>query len=141
MLFFAATCLIIISHQQKIQIMSYLSHFYEHKYRNKHNNQTNDPICFLSCIYQDISVLLFKSFKIQFYAVPCLHYVLVCKIHIYMPNIRLLSLKTQISFLYIEFASFWDITCFVIYLIPNPWTMCDKQTYSEVQKFQYQEEV
>ena len=36
----------------------------------------------------------FKTFKIQFHGVPSLHYVLVCKIHIYMPKITLSSLLT-----------------------------------------------
>ena len=42
-----------------------------------------------SSIRWSISFLYFKTFKIQFYAVPPLHYVLVCKIHICMPKMTL----------------------------------------------------
>ena len=46
-----------------------------------------------------------------------LHYVLVCKIHIYMPKMTLSSLLTQASFFYKKFANFRYITCFVLNLI------------------------
>ena len=58
---------------------------------------TNDPIffiCSLSSIRWYISFLHFKTFKIQFCGVPFLHYVLVCKIHIYMQKMTLSSLLT-----------------------------------------------
>ena len=49
---------------------------------------------------------------------PPLHYVLVCKIYIYMPRMTLSSLSTKISFFYIKLANFWYRTCFVSNLIP-----------------------
>ena len=58
---------------------------------------TNDPIffiCFSSSICWYISFLHFKTFKVQFCGVPCFHYVLVCKIHIYMQKMTLSSLLT-----------------------------------------------
>ena len=60
--------------------------------------------------------------------VPPLHFVLVCKMHIYIPKMTLLNLLIWISFFYIKFANFWYITCSVPYLIPIwnldsiPWT-------------------
>ena len=47
----------------------------------------NGPIflmCSSSSIHCYVSFLHFKTFKTQFYGVPFLHYVLVCKIQIYM---------------------------------------------------------
>ena len=58
---------------------------------------TNDPIffiCYLSSIHWYISFLHFETFKIQFCGVIFLHYVLVCKIHIYMQKMTLSSLLT-----------------------------------------------
>ena len=48
----------------------------------------------LSFIRWYISFLHFKTFKIQFHGVSQLHYVLVFKIHIYMPKMILSSLLT-----------------------------------------------
>ena len=53
-----------------------------------------------------------------FHLVPPLHYVLVCKIHMYIPKMTLSSLLTWISFFYIKFANFWYIKCSVPNLIP-----------------------
>ena len=75
-------------------------------------------ICSSSSIRWYISFLHFKTFKIQFCGVPFLHYVLVCKIHIYMQKMTLSSLLTQISFFYIKLANFLYITCSISYLIP-----------------------
>ena len=47
-----------------------------------------------------------------------MHYVLVYKIHIYMPKMTLPSLLTQIFFLYIKFGNFWYIICLVPNLTP-----------------------
>ena len=44
-----------------------------------------------------------------------LHYVMVCKSHIYMPKMAISSLLIQISFFYAKFASFQ----FIIYFVPN----------------------
>ena len=57
----------------------------------------NDPIFFhllFELYLLVISFLHFKTFKIQFCGVPFLHYVLVCKIHIYMQKMTLSSLLT-----------------------------------------------
>ena len=57
----------------------------------------NDPIFFIcssSSIRCYISFLHFKTFKIQFCGVPFLHYVLVCKIHIYMQKMTLSNMLT-----------------------------------------------
>ena len=105
--------------QQKIQKMSYFLYFNDHNPGRIHDNQINDPIFFiysLSSICWYISFLHFKTSKIQFHGVPPLHFVLVCKIPIYMP--KMTSPLTQISFFYIKFANFWYIICFVPYLIP-----------------------
>ena len=45
-----------------------------------------------------------------------LHYILVCKIHIDMPQMTFSSLLTQVSFFYKKFAVL--VTCFFPYLIP-----------------------
>ena len=49
------------------------------------------------------------AFKDLQNSVSRLHFVLFCKIHIYMPNMPLSSLLTWISILYIKFANFWYI--------------------------------
>ena len=83
----------------------------------------------LSSIRWYISFLHFQTFKTQFHGVPRLHYVLVCKLVIFMPKMTLLGLLsftyypiiliiTQISFSYIKCPNFWYITCFVPNLIP-----------------------
>ena len=46
-----------------------------------------------------------------------LRFVLVCKMHIYIPKMTLLSLLTYTSFFYKTFAKFHYITCFVPNLI------------------------
>ena len=83
----------------------------------KHDSQTNDPIFFiysLSFICWYILILHFKTFKIQFHGVlPPLHYVLVCKMYIYMLKMTFSSLLTYTSFFYKTFANFWYMTCFV----------------------------
>ena len=77
----------------------------------------------LSSICCYISFLDFKTFKIQFDGLPLLHYVLACKIHMYMPEIILSSLLILISFFYMKFANFWYKTCFIPYLISiSPWS-------------------
>ena len=100
--------------------MGHLRHFNNHNCGTKHDDQTNDPIFLihsLSSIRWYNSFLNLKTFKIQFLGVPLLHYLLVCKIHTYMPKITLSSLLTQISFFYRKFANFWCITFFVCNLI------------------------
>ena len=52
---------------------------------------------------------------------PPLHYVLVCKIHIYMPKTTLSSLLTWLCFFYIKFTNFWYIKSSVPNLTPI-WT-------------------
>ena len=47
-----------------------------------------------------------------------LNYVLVCKTHFCMSKMAHWSLLTSISFLYVKFANFWYITCFVPNMIP-----------------------
>ena len=49
---------------------------------------------------------------------PLLHYVLICKMHIYKSKMALSSLLTKILFFSIEFVNFWDMTCFLPNLIP-----------------------
>ena len=49
---------------------------------------------------------------------PPLHFALFCKMQIYMPKMTLSPLLTWISFLYIKFANFLYIICFVPNLIP-----------------------
>ena len=68
-------------------------------------------IYFLRSICRYISYLYFEIFKVQW--VPPLHYILVCKMHIYMPKMTL----SKIPFFYIKSANFWCITCFVPNLI------------------------
>ena len=46
-----------------------------------------------------------------------LRFVLICKTHIYIPKMTLLSLLTYTSFFYKNFAKFRYITCFVSNLI------------------------
>ena len=59
-----------------------------------------------SILRRYISFLYFKTFKIQFLGVLLpLHYILVCKIHIYMPKMTLSSLLTLIFVLCIKFAN------------------------------------
>ena len=115
--------LIFCCHQQKIQKMSHFWHFHDHNSRNKYDNWTWWPhffvyfsSSFVSFWY--ISFMHFKTFKIQFHGVCPLHYVLACKIHIYLPKMTLSSLLTWMSFFYTKFSSFWDITCSVPNLIP-----------------------
>ena len=77
--------------QQKIQRMSYFWHFNDHNSRNQHNqtNDTNFPVYSLSFIHWYIWFLHFKTMKIQFMASPLLlHYVLVCKMNIYIPPLH-----------------------------------------------------
>ena len=60
-------------------------------------NEITDPIFLiysLDSIRCCILFLYFKTFKIQFHGVPPLHYVLVCKIHIYFPKKTFSSLLT-----------------------------------------------
>ena len=85
-----------------------------------------------SSISWSISFLHFKTFKIQFYGVPPLHFFLVSKIHIYMSKITRSSLLTWISFFYIEFPDFWYITCSVPNLIPI-WSRSHGLTWKRVQ--------
>ena len=112
--------LIFCFQQQKIQKTIHFWHFTGHNSWSKYDNQTNDPIFLiysLSSISWSFSFSNFQTFKIHLSGVSPLHYVLVCKIHIYMLKITLSSLLTQIFYFYEQFASFWYITCFVPNLI------------------------
>ena len=73
---------------------------------------------FFSSVLQALSIGIFNfSFKDLQNLSPLLHFVLFCKIHIYMPKITLSSLLTWISFLYVKFAKFSHI-CSALNLIP-----------------------
>ena len=68
---------------------------------------------------QALSIGIFNfSFQDLQNWVPPLHFLLLCKIHIYMPKMTLSSLLTWISFLYIKFANFSYIIYSVSNLIP-----------------------
>ena len=80
---------------------------------------------FFSSTFWALSIVVFhfKTFKIQFYVLPLLSYVLVCKMHISITKMTLSKLLTKISVFYIKFANVWyimcfGITCFVPNLIP-----------------------
>ena len=71
--------------------------------------------------------LLFKLHQLVYFifalqdlqnSVSLLHFVLLYKIHIYMPKMTLSGLLTWISFLYVKFANFSYIICSVPNLIP-----------------------
>ena len=74
-------------------------------------------ILYFIILYWHILFLYLKTFKTQFYGVPPLHYILVCKIHIYLPKMTFPKLLTKISFFYKRYANFWYLTCFTPNLI------------------------
>ena len=74
-------------------------------------------ICLLNSICWYISSSHFKTFITQFWGLS-LHYVLVSKMHFYMPKMTLSRLLTYISYFYVTFANSSYITCFVLRLIP-----------------------
>ena len=81
--------LVFCCYQQRIWKIRHFWHSKDHNFESKHDKYTNDCIFliyFLGSVRWPISFLHFKTLKIQFHGVPLLHYVLVCKIHIYMPN-------------------------------------------------------
>ena len=121
--------LVLCCHQRKIQKTSHFCHFNDNNFGSKHYKQKKDPIFLiypLSSIHWYISLFHFKTLKIQF---PCLnptsllHHVLVCKIYIYMPKMRLSYLLTWFwhrnMFSYRNFFIVWYITCFGPNLIPT----------------------
>ena len=60
-----------------------------------------------------ISFLHFNTFKIQVHGVPPLHYILICKMHIYITkmNFKPVNIDT-VCFFYRKVVNFWYITCF-----------------------------
>ena len=87
-------------YEQKIQKMNHLLHFNEHTSSSKHLNLTNGPI-FL--IYSLRSIRRHFHFCVSRHSKfssmgspPPLHYVLVCKIQIYIPKMILPSLLTSL---------------------------------------------
>ena len=76
----------------------------------------------MSCIRRYISFLHFKRFK-KFQEIPLLHYVLVCKSHIYILKMTLSNLSTYICSFYITFSNFWHVLLAICYQFgPIPWT-------------------
>ena len=83
-------------------------------------NKKMNPFFFSSTL-QALSIGIFNfSFQDLQNSVPPLHFVLFCKIHIYVPKMTLLILLTWISFLYIKFANFW----YIIFSVPNLIPIC-----------------
>ena len=67
----------------------------------------------------------FKKFKIQVHGVPILNYVLVCKMHLYMPKMTLSSLLTLVLIVCIKPTFLWYIICLLSKLFPfrDWWTL------------------
>ena len=99
---------------------SHFSHFNDHNSRV--NMITKQMTPFFSstrrALFTGIFIFAFLDLQNSVLWDPPLHYVLVCKIHIYMPKMTLWSMLKQISFFYIKSTNFWYITCFALNLIP-----------------------
>ena len=67
----------------------------------------------------------FKKFKIQVHGVPILNYVLVYKMHLYMPKMTLSSLLTLVLIVCIKPTFLWYIICLLSKLFPfrDWWTL------------------
>ena len=77
------------------------------------------PFLIYSQVYMLVCFLFaFRNLQNSISGVLHLHYVLVCKISIYMSMMLLWGPLTWISFSNIKLANFWYITCFVPNLIP-----------------------
>ena len=88
---------------------------------SKHDNQTNDPIFYVYSLSSTIGIFHFCISRPSKFSsmglLPPLHYVLVCKIHIYMRKITLSNLLTQTS---LGAFTYYVITFSQIFDGPSP---------------------